>query len=224
MPNTAKHTLATETWRPIVGHEGRYEVSDHGRVRSLDRIIQQRTRSGAPGTRFARGRILKTPLDKDGYVTAALIHQGKFHLRKVHAMVLESFVGPRPAGLVACHGDGNPQNNTPANLRWDTISSNTYDKIDHGRHHMVNKLVCKRGHELALPNLPAKPLTRGHRNCWACQLTFKWGEVRGIKPDAPEWNAEADRRYAEILHFGKPIRYNRGPHAARWVPNHQGRI
>ena len=218
MPNTAKHTVATETWRPVTGYLGAYEVSDLGRVRSVDRIVQQRTSSGKPGTSSRRGRILKPPLDKDGYVTAGLVCCGKLKLRKVHAMVLESFVGPRPLGLVACHGDGDPTNNTPSNLRWDTISANTYDKIDHGRHHMVNKVVCKRGHLLTEPNLILADLARGHRCCRACHLTYSWGRHRHISNDHSAWQIEADRRYAEILHFGCPLRYSRTGQSVRWTP------
>jgi hypothetical protein len=49
-----------------------------------------------------------------------------------HHLVLEAFVGPRPDGMQCCHGDGNRQNNSPGNLRWDTPLANSRDKQKHG--------------------------------------------------------------------------------------------
>ena len=51
----------------------------------------------------------------------------------VHVLVLEAFVGPRPPGMDGCHYDGDPSNNTLANLRWDTRKANAADAIRHGR-------------------------------------------------------------------------------------------
>lgn len=53
-------------------------------------------------------------------------------MHKVHRLVLLAFVGPCPPGLVGCHNDGNPANNTPGNLRWDTRSGNMADTVAHG--------------------------------------------------------------------------------------------
>lgn len=53
---------------------------------------------------------------------------------KVAVLVLLAFVGPRPKGMECCHNDGDPENNSLDNLRWDTHSSNVYDAIRHGTH------------------------------------------------------------------------------------------
>lgn len=50
----------------------------------------------------------------------------------VHRAVLLAFIGPCPAGMEACHGDGNPANNRLENLRWDTRLANAADKQLHG--------------------------------------------------------------------------------------------
>jgi hypothetical protein len=50
----------------------------------------------------------------------------------VHRLVLEVFVGMRPAGLVCCHGNGNSLDNRLENLRWDTSRSNGQDAVKHG--------------------------------------------------------------------------------------------
>jgi hypothetical protein len=49
-----------------------------------------------------------------------------------HELVLNTFIGPRPKGLDACHGDGQPWNNDVRNLRWDTRSGNCLDAQRHG--------------------------------------------------------------------------------------------
>lgn len=63
------------------------------------------------------------------------MHDGKGHRvrARVHIVVLETFVGPRPDGAEACHNDGNPLNNSLENLRWDTHTGNMQDCVRHGR-------------------------------------------------------------------------------------------
>ena len=60
------------------------------------------------------------------------MHTEMSRISKVHHLVLETFVGPRPRGLVACHNDGNKFNNCSSNLRWDTPTSNYADARKHG--------------------------------------------------------------------------------------------
>lgn len=52
---------------------------------------------------------------------------------RVHRLVLETFVGPCPPGMQACHYDGNRANNALNNLRWDTSKNNVHDSIRLGR-------------------------------------------------------------------------------------------
>ena len=68
----------------------------------------------------------------NGYLFVALYHRGKFKQYRIHRLVLETFVGPCPKGMVACHNNGNCQDNRLSNLRWDTISNNHLDKRKHG--------------------------------------------------------------------------------------------
>lgn len=58
---------------------------------------------------------------------------GKIHTKIIARIVLQAFVGQCPAGLEACHNDGDPSNNTPRNLRWDTHTANMQDMVRHGR-------------------------------------------------------------------------------------------
>jgi len=77
-------------------------------------------------------RILKPRSDRDKYSIAYLYKNGKSFIHKVHRLVLLTFVGPCPPGMQACHNNGNPFDNYPSNLRWDTISANQFDSIKHG--------------------------------------------------------------------------------------------
>jgi len=113
-------------WRSVVGYEGLYELSSDGRVRSI-----------ASSTQWSRwrdygGRELKQATKRNGYRQVTLFRKGKGESALVHTLVLEAFVGPRPQGAQACHGDGNRANNLVINLRWDTVKANHSDKIKHG--------------------------------------------------------------------------------------------
>lgn len=135
-------------WRPVVGFEGLYEVSEYGSVRSLPRV----TRIGHGKTRVLSGRVIKTyRLKRSGHIAINLVpREGVRQIRKtfVHLLVLEAFVGPRPEGLYGCHNDGDPDNNHVSNLRWDTPSSNMHDRVRHGNHFYANRTKCNYGHPL----------------------------------------------------------------------------
>lgn len=122
----------TETWRAVPGFEGSYEVSDLGRVRSLDRLIRSGRQTGANGgLQMTRGRILKTPPNSFGYPHTQL---GRGNTRHVHTLVLLAFRGPAPDGMSGCHNDGDPCNNKLSNLRWDTQAENMRDRVRHNTH------------------------------------------------------------------------------------------
>ena len=146
-------------WLPVVGHEGRYEVSDAGQVRSLDRVIVQRNGIDRP----VRGKILKSGPMPSGHQHVVL--EGKDD-RTVHRLVLEAFVGPCPPGMEACHNNDIPSDNRLENLRWDTKSRNAFDAVGNGKHFQVNKTECKNGHTLSGDNLRVD--SRGYRICREC--------------------------------------------------------
>ncbi|WP_423196750.1 MULTISPECIES: NUMOD4 motif-containing HNH endonuclease [unclassified Cupriavidus] len=109
-------------WKPVPGYEGRYEVSDAGHVRSLSSY------------RATSGGILATWVQNKGYHYVTLRSaNGTKKSFAVHRLVLEAFVGPRPAGKQAAHADGNPAHNSLTNLRWATAKENIADRTAHGR-------------------------------------------------------------------------------------------
>lgn len=113
-----------ETWKPIPGFEGRYEVSDHGRVRSLDRVVQ---RSCGPFPR--KGKILKISKDGDGYPKLSL---GRGFQRRIHVLVALAFI-PNPENLPEIdHEDTNKLNCRAENLSWVSKAENSRRRHDKG--------------------------------------------------------------------------------------------
>lgn len=73
--------------------------------------------------------LLKPTPTKKGYLRVSLSRDGKSYTRFVHALILLTFVGPKPTGMEACHyPDEDKRNNRPSNLRWDTPAENAKDK------------------------------------------------------------------------------------------------
>jgi hypothetical protein len=110
-----------EEWRPISGFHGKYEVSSSGMVRSLRRTVSTRNRWG-PVERLLQGRVLSPGRDGSGYLQVVLMPG--LEGRKVHCLVAEAFLGPRPPGLDINHIDGVKENNSASNLEYVTTSEN----------------------------------------------------------------------------------------------------
>lgn len=90
-------------------------------------------RWSAARKRFYGGQIIKpTPAHK-GYLNVSLYVMGNgTYYRKVHRLVLEAFVGKRPAGHECRHLDGDNANNRRKNLLWGTRWDNAADIEKHG--------------------------------------------------------------------------------------------
>lgn len=116
-----------EEWRSVVGSENLYEVSNHGRVRSLPRKVRHGGRSSADALIMKGGKLLK-PTDRRGYLVVNISHR----VMLVHRLVLEAFSGKCPEGMEGCHNNGISTDNRLSNLRWDTRMSNHADKKLHG--------------------------------------------------------------------------------------------
>lgn len=120
--------MNSEIWRDIPGFEGLYQVSNRGRVRSMDMM----TAHPGGGLMRRKSRILSPNTMRDGYRQVSLCREGVVKCLRVHRLVLMAFVGLPKDGMVACHCDNNPANNNLSNLRWDTLSGNFSDKIENG--------------------------------------------------------------------------------------------
>lgn len=155
-----------EEWRPVVGYEATYLISNLGRVRSLPRL----------GT---RGGIMKTRVSHDGYLQLTLAQDGVRRPSKVHRLVAEAFLGPRPPGLQIRHIDGDSLNSRVDNLAYGTGSQNILDEVIHGTHNEARKTHCPRGHEYTPENTYYRPGHPTGRYCRACNRY--WQGVRRAK-------------------------------------------
>ena len=126
---TRPHMSDAETWRPVPGFEGAYEVSDLGRVRSLDRMIDQSAKSGKVYTKLIKGKMLRPGRMKSGHLSVVLGRAAGSHC--VHALVLLAFKGPPAPGQETRHLNGLEWDNRLVNLAYGTRSENTADKKDH---------------------------------------------------------------------------------------------
>jgi len=108
-------------WKSIKGFEGYYEVSDDGRVRSVDRTVKRK----GGGTLSYKGRELVPDKTKKGYLKVYLSKNSKKTNKLVHRLVLETF---RPVDRMEYkqvnHKDGDKLNNALSNLEWVTNQEN----------------------------------------------------------------------------------------------------
>lgn len=109
-------SLQGEEWRSVIGFEGRYEVSNLGRIRSL--------------VKYARWqqvpRLMKTRLNCHGYLMVTLKYgDGRFKSEVVHRLVARAFVDGYDKELVVNHKDENKVNNRAENLEWISYRENT---------------------------------------------------------------------------------------------------
>lgn len=111
-----------EEWRAVPGYEGLYEVSNMGRVRSLDRWVE-----GNKGTLYFRsGGIRVQNIDHKGYYCVTLTRNAKGIQKKVHRLVAMAFI-PNPDNLpMVNHRDECKTNNNVNNLEWCTAMYNSH--------------------------------------------------------------------------------------------------
>ena len=158
-----------ESWKPVSGFEGRYEVSDAGHVRSLLR----RKVMLKPG----RG-------SSDGRPIVFLYAGGAASKRYVHDLVAQEFIGPKPPGHVVRHKDDDPWNNAASNLLYGTPAQNNQDMIDRLRHGMAKKAHCSKGHRYTPETSYWNGRQRVCRRCRADRVA-EWNERN------PEYKAAA---------------------------------
>lgn len=106
--------IIEEEWRDIKGYEGLYQVSNLGRVRSLDRYTKSRW-----GTqKLEKGIIMKLSYDRDGYQIICLRRDAKNSRFRVHRLVAEAFIDNPYNYPLINHKDENKANNCVNNLEW----------------------------------------------------------------------------------------------------------
>jgi hypothetical protein len=114
---------ANERWVPIPGYEGEYSASDQGRIRSEERLVNNRWGSHRP----VKSKIMVGTVST-GYRHVGLMTEGKQKATTVHSLILLAFVGPRPEGLVIRHLNDNKIDNRLVNLKYGTQQENWEDR------------------------------------------------------------------------------------------------
>lgn len=188
----------TEEWRPVVGYEGIYEVSNFGAVRSLDRTISDGSRR--------KGQLISQTLwgRSTQYLYVHLSKGGDRPTFTVHSLVCEAFHGARPllheltsadrGRVVVRHIDGDSLNNHATNLAWGTSSENMQDTLRQGRHFSQSKTECANGHPYTEENTIRR--AGGWRQCRICHrasVTRRNADRRAQAPPNPECRARGLR-------------------------------
>lgn len=113
--------MQEEIWKPVVGFEGLYEVSNLGRVRSLNRIVVDKNMRAV----FHKGKVLSLRNNGGYYAVILTPKEGRRVNRTVHRLVGFAFI-PNPENKPEIdHIDGNPRNNKVDNLHWVTHKENS---------------------------------------------------------------------------------------------------
>lgn len=118
-----------EKWKDIKGFEGRYQISNAGRIRSLDAKVNTYY-----GKRTSKGKVLSPYSNGHGYLMISLRQSGKRRVFYVHRLVAEYFIeNPNKLPNVN-HKDFNRGNNSVKNLEWITIKDNVRYSMERMRH------------------------------------------------------------------------------------------
>lgn len=104
-----------EVWAPIPCLDGKYEVSNIGRVRGLKYRWGLRKQP----------KLIKSHKSRDGYHRVVLMKEdGSNKMWSLHRLVLTAFLGKKPSNVDACHLDGDKSNNKLSNLCWGSRKEN----------------------------------------------------------------------------------------------------
>ena len=118
---------AMEIWKDIPGYVGRYQVSNLGRVKSLERKVRSKNHyTGKEFMRTVKERILQPgEYCKTGHLSVVLGRGSNG--KPVHQLVMKAFIGDPPKDMEVLHLNGNPKDNRLSNLRYGSRTENILD-------------------------------------------------------------------------------------------------
>lgn len=131
-----------EIWKPIVGYEGLYEISNYGNIRSMPRVIMRK--DGKPYA-VKTIKVLKPCYDKDGYLRIELNNNGVAKKYYVHRLVANSFIPNNSNKSQVNHKNAVKDDNSIENLEWVTNQEN--------RDHAVKNKLQPLQHGIKNPNV-----------------------------------------------------------------------
>lgn len=115
--------MNNEKWKSIFGYENEYEISDLGRVRTIERCVN-RVYDGYKNKHTIKSKIRKLSKHSSGYIRVSLCKNGKVKYFYVHVLVLRAFKGIKPKGFDCDHIDRDRTNNKLSNLRYLDVKKN----------------------------------------------------------------------------------------------------
>lgn len=126
-----------EIWKDIEGYEGYYQVSNFGRVRSVEHVITLHLKNGRTKPLTVRDRIISQAVLRNGYKIVTLRKALSAKTISVHRIVAKAFVPGYQEGLQVNHKDENKKNNCAWNLEWVTPRENVVYSLSRSRR-MIN--------------------------------------------------------------------------------------
>ncbi len=135
-----------EIWKSVIGYENIYEISNLGRIRSIDHIVPHKDGK----SRIQKGRFLHTYISEKGYIQTCLSKEGKRFNTGLHRIIAIAFI-KNPNNLPQVnHKDGIKDNNSISNLEWSTNQENQLHAVknglvnhNYGEDHHMSKLTNK---------------------------------------------------------------------------------
>jgi phage-related protein len=143
-----------EIWKDVKGYEGLYQVSDLGRVRSLERKIVNRNGKHL----LNKERILSQCPDTGGYLLVHFSANGFRGCKKVHNLVAEVFLGEKEDGYEVNHKNGINTDNRYLNLEYATHQENMNHRA------------------IVINTKPRGVYTKGQK--WVSVITFKGQRIK----------------------------------------------
>ena len=170
--------ICNEEWRPIIGYEGYYEVSNLGRAKSVSRVINRES----TGNITKIGAIRKVHWTPKGYYRIQLVKEKESKNHQVHRLVGEAFV-PNPDNKPFInHKNSIRTDNRVENLEWVTPSENLIHAYDFGFKEPNLKYIVKCttcGKQFTRSSLDTTLKEHKNRNGYPCY--GRYGQYVGTK-------------------------------------------
>jgi hypothetical protein len=145
----------SEVWKDIQGYEGLYQVSNFGKVKSLQRVIHHSLK----GSKTINEKILKQGIDSNGYLIVSLCKECKCKSIRIHKLICEYFIPNPEMKKVVNHINGIKTDNRIENLEWVTTKENNI----HSHKFNLNHKGEKHGGS-KLTEFQAKQIKYNHNN------------------------------------------------------------
>lgn len=177
-----------EIWKDVVGYEGFYQVSNLGKIRSLDRILIVKNQY-SEHERIQKGQMLKLSADSLGYIKIDLCDNlSKSKSVKLHCLIMQAFIGERPNKFHINHINGIKTDNRLINLEYVTPSQNIKHAYDTGlnihknAHEWHRSKLSEADVEYILKNYERKKkgVSRGNVGYLAEMFSVSRGTIRNL--------------------------------------------